>query len=82
VKRGQLVLTTRRWAWKQPSFKDSVTAHWSMPFGAENVTGLKLFTEAKAAFDKILMQGSRTFCNFFEGDLKETLKISEAIMLA
>jgi len=22
------VNTTRRWAWKQPSFKESVTAHW------------------------------------------------------
>ncbi|CAL5185182.1 unnamed protein product [Lathyrus oleraceus] len=22
-------MTTRRWAWKQPSFEESVIAHWS-----------------------------------------------------
>jgi hypothetical protein len=33
-------------AQKQPSFKESVTAHWSIwEFGAENETRLKLFTE-------------------------------------
>ena len=29
VKRGGKAQTARRLAWKQPSFKESVTAHWS-----------------------------------------------------
>jgi len=24
-----MAITTGRWAWRQPSFKESVTAHWS-----------------------------------------------------
>lgn len=39
------VKTTKRWAWKQPFLKESVTAHWSKQYGTENVYGLKYFTE-------------------------------------
>ena len=34
--------TARRLAQKQPSFKECVTAHWSMLSRADNVTGLSL----------------------------------------
>jgi len=26
--KAEIVKTTRRWDWKQPSFKESVIAHW------------------------------------------------------
>jgi len=28
-KRSEEIKTARRWAWKQPSYNESVTAHWS-----------------------------------------------------
>ena len=37
--------TPRRLAQKQPSFKESVTAHWSRKSGAEDVSRLKQSTE-------------------------------------
>lgn len=41
-----MMKTTKRLAWKQLLFKESVTAHWSMSLCTENVQGLKLYTEA------------------------------------
>jgi len=37
IKRGEEVETARRWAWKQPSYNDSVTAHWPSFLCAENI---------------------------------------------
>ena len=46
VERSQIPQTARRLAQKQPSFKESVTAHWSIwEFGAENEPRLKHFAE-------------------------------------
>jgi len=45
-KGGVETTTTRTWAWKQPLFEESVTAHWSSFIERRKCTGLKQFTEA------------------------------------
>ena len=65
-----MTMTTRRWAWKQPSFKESVIAHWSKDTlwvtklsCTENVSGLKLYTETtNLNYISIILNGSGTFC--------------------
>ena len=39
--------TARRLAQKQPPFKESVTAHWSMESGAQDVSRIKSSAEDK-----------------------------------
>jgi len=53
VKGCDKVNTTRRWAWKQPSFKESVIAHWSRIivfklYRAENVRGSSYLPKERA----------------------------------
>ncbi len=56
-----MTITASRWAWRQPSFKESVTAHWSKnlkwikSFCAKNVEGLKLFTETVNKYKLIIL---------------------------
>jgi hypothetical protein len=59
------ILTTEKSAWKQPSFKESVTAHWSSSFFAVKMYGTQIiFTEAIDLNNEVYLNGSRTFCNF------------------
>ena len=52
VERSRIPQTARRLAQKQPSFKESVTAHWStLEFGAENEPRLKHSAEDTDFFD-------------------------------
>jgi len=37
------VKTTRKWAWKQPSYNESVIAHWSQLFEIENEGALVIY---------------------------------------
>jgi len=39
-RRNKFILFTRRWAWKQPSFKESVKAHWFKYFFPKMKRGL------------------------------------------
>ena len=43
-KKTYIAETAKRWAWKQPSLKESVIAQWSNKHNnLENVEGLKIF---------------------------------------
>lgn len=42
--------TARKLAQKQPPFKDSVTAHWSMKGSAQDLSRIKLHAEARDIF--------------------------------
>jgi len=50
------VNTAGRLAWKQLSFKESVIAHQSIHIRAENLTGLKLYTEYVNSNSNLLLE--------------------------
>ena len=67
VERSQIPQTARRLAQKQPSFKESVTAHWSnLEFGAENEPRLKRFAEDTGfvCSTKVIQFDSFPVCQF------------------
>ncbi|KAL0286890.1 UNVERIFIED_CONTAM: hypothetical protein Sradi_7136900 [Sesamum radiatum] len=55
-------MTTRRWAWKQPSFEESVIAHWSSSWHRKCIRAQVIHRSdetLKAAFSSV---SSGTFC--------------------
>lgn len=44
--------TTNRWAWRQPSLRECVTAQWSSILTPKMYRGLRLYAEA--AYPKII----------------------------
>jgi len=73
--RWLILKTIRRWAWKQPSFKESVIAHWSMKFYVLNERSF-FFNWCFKNF--LVAECSINLKKFF----KKKLKILELRMLA
>ncbi|CAD5197518.1 unnamed protein product [Musa acuminata subsp. malaccensis] len=61
-------MTTRRWAWKQPSFEESVIAHWSSSIAPKMSQGSsdspKRRDLAKSSLSSV---SSGTFCQSKKG---------------
>ena len=75
-------LNSREVAVKRPSFKDSVTAHRSArSFCAEDVTGLKSYTDPWIYNFFKVISGSGTFLVTCEGIPVRDLEVSEVRML-
>ncbi|KAJ6805962.1 hypothetical protein M6B38_177315 [Iris pallida] len=54
-------MTTRRWAWKQPSFEESVIAHWSSSM-APKISQGSSDSSKRRDLESFSSVGSGTFC--------------------
>ncbi len=79
-------MTTSRWAWKQPSFKESVIAHWSSPpapkMKRDTSNPPRPRPRMGGSIDSSHPGGSGTFCSPQKASLETVLEGSEARMLA
>ena len=79
--------TARRWAWKQPSFEESVIAHWSSVCAPKMYRGSSDSPKRRLSYlcTKYLVhykwEGSRTFCFVIKENRKINLEQSEVRML-
>ena len=55
-KGGEISMTTRRFAWRQPSFKECVTAHWSRNF-APTIIGAQAYYRSHINFNGFVHLG-------------------------
>ncbi len=70
--------TARRWAWKQPSIKESVIAHQPKLKSTENIEELRFIPKLRTCPQRA--SGSGTF-KFNEGSGRPDLEIFEERML-